>query len=34
VKRDQMIDRVLGGISYPHIIYEIRKAYTILISGK
>lgn len=26
VKRDQIISRVLGGINYPHIIYEIRKA--------
>ena len=25
VKRDQVIGRVLGGINYPHIIYEIRK---------
>jgi len=25
VKRDQMIGRVLGGINYPHIRYEIRK---------
>ena len=25
VRRDEVIDRVLNGISYPHIIYEIRK---------
>lgn len=25
VKRDEKIDRVLNGINYPHIIYEIRK---------
>ena len=25
VKREQLIGRVLGGINYPHIIYEIRK---------
>ena len=34
VKRNQMVDRVLGGIRYPHIIYEIRKTDTILTSGK
>jgi N-acetyltransferase len=26
VKRDEVIDRVLNGIKYPHIIYEIRKS--------
>lgn len=26
IRRDEMIDRVLNGISYPHIIYEIRKS--------